>query len=135
MALYGDRVPGPELLAGAQHPRVEEVHDRPQLGQPVLDGSSGQGDPVARAQPFRRFRGLRQAVLDRLGLVQHHPPPLVTGEFLDVTGRGGVGGDDQVGLAQLAAELFPTQALRPMVRVDPEAGREPGGLPLPVADQ
>jgi len=25
----------------------------PQLGQPVLDGSSGQGDPVARAQPFR----------------------------------------------------------------------------------
>ena len=31
--------------------------------------------------------------------------------------------------------FFPTQALRPVVCVDPQAGREPGGLPLPVANQ
>ncbi len=44
-----DRVAGAEAFGGSEQARVEEVHDRPQLGEPVLHRCPGQRDPVRRA--------------------------------------------------------------------------------------
>jgi hypothetical protein len=64
VALDRDRVPGPELLAGSQYARVEEVHDRPQLGQPVSTGV-----PVRATRWSARSRFAACAACDRLFLI------------------------------------------------------------------
>jgi hypothetical protein len=49
-ALDRDREPGAERPRGAEQPRVEELHDRPQLGQPVLHRGARQRHPPGGAQ-------------------------------------------------------------------------------------
>ena len=51
VALDGDGEALPEAFGAAEHAGVEEVHDRPQLGQPVLHRGAGERDAVPGAQP------------------------------------------------------------------------------------
>ena len=135
MPLDRNGVAGAELVRGPEQAGIEEVHQRPQFGQPVLHRGPGQRDSLPGAQPPHRPGRLGQAVLHRLRLVQHDPPPLVAGQFLDVPGRGGVRGDHEVGLRQPARQFPLPQSLPPVVGVHAQSGCEPLRLPLPVADQ
>jgi hypothetical protein len=49
VALDRRRVAALERRRRAEQPRIEEVHDRVELGQPVLDRRAGQRDPMAGA--------------------------------------------------------------------------------------
>ena len=51
--------------------RVEEIDDRPQLVDPVLDRRAGQHECVAAVQPLYRLRGLGAPVLDALRFIEN----------------------------------------------------------------
>ncbi len=70
------------------------------------------------------------AVLDVLGLVEHDPVPGDRGQRADVAGGGGVGGQHDVGAAGQRRRVGPVGAVQ---HPYDQAGREPGRLPLPVA--
>ena len=76
-AALGDRarVAVREIRSPAQQAPVGEVHQAPQLLQPVLDGRAGQRQPEGRGQRVRGARGLAVGVLDRLRLVEDHGVP------------------------------------------------------------
>ena len=65
-----------EPLARAEQPRVDDVHDRPQLAEPVLDRRARHRDAAPRRQPPQRARALRRRVLDVLRLVEQQPVPV-----------------------------------------------------------
>ena len=91
----------------------------------------------AAPQPPRRLGGPRQAVLDRLRLVEHHPAASRIRPSSSMSRvRGGVGGDDQVGVAASRSRSASPRSRSPaVVGVDPQPGSELRRLPLPVADQ
>ena len=79
----------------AEQRRVEEVHQRIQLVNAVLDGRAGEDEGIAAAQALDGLGGLGAPVLDALRFVQHHdvgPQPLVdlqrVGEHLLVIDDG-----------------------------------------------
>ena len=129
------RVPLAELLGRAEQARVGELHDRPQLGQPVLHRRPGQGDPGRGRQGPDRPGLPGGVVLDVLRLVADHPGPAHLGERGLVPGGHAVRGEDQVRIAQRRGERLALQPVRTVVHVHPEVWGEPGRLPLPVADQ
>ncbi len=54
--LHRDRIAGAEDLRGTEHPPgVEEIHDRVQLGEPVLYRGAGQRYPVTCVQTANSF--------------------------------------------------------------------------------
>ena len=64
---------GDEMLedrAAAQHARVEELEDRPQIAQVVLDRRAAQGQAILGREQPAGLGDLRAGVLDRLRLVQ-----------------------------------------------------------------
>ena len=131
-----DRVPLPEPLGRPEQARVGEVHDRPQLGQPVLHRRPGQRDPGRGGQRADRPGLLGGVVLDVLRLVADHPGPVHLAERGLVPGGHAVGGDDQVGAsASGRGERLAVQPVRAVVHVHPEVRGEPRRLALPVADQ
>ena len=75
LALDGHGEALAEAPSAAEEARVEDVHQGPQLRQPVLDGRAGQGDASARVHGSHRA-GLRRArVLHLLRLVEHQASP------------------------------------------------------------
>ena len=68
----------------AQQAGVEELHDRPQVADVVLDRRAGQGDAVVGREGPRRLGLLGLGVLDVLGLVQDHARPVDLLEELEV---------------------------------------------------
>ena len=65
-----------ELFGVAQQTRVDEIEDRPQVAQVILDRRAGQRDPCPCLQRFRRFGLTGVRILDRLRLVQNDEPPI-----------------------------------------------------------
>src|SRR5215203_1295803 len=59
-----------ELPCRPEQARVDEVEDRPQVAEAVLDRCPGQRDPGPRLQRLGRAGLLGARVLDRLRLVQ-----------------------------------------------------------------
>ena len=96
VALDRDRELGAELLGRAEQARAGELHDRPQVGQPVLDRRAGQRDPGLGGQGAHRLGLAGGRVLDVLRLVADHPGPPNLAELLLVPGGQRVGGDHQV---------------------------------------
>src|SRR5262249_29742322 len=105
--LDGRREPFTERLPGPEQSGVGELHDRPQLGEVVLDGRAGERDPPARRDGAYGLGLPGAAVLQRLRLVADDAVPLDRGEGLAVTGRGAVGGEDEVGVAYGLGEVLP----------------------------
>ena len=61
---------GRELLRGAEQAGVHEVEERPQVGEAVLDGRAGEGDPRPAGELLGRPRLAGAGVLDGLRLVE-----------------------------------------------------------------
>ena len=55
----------------AEDGRVEEVHQRMQFVNAVLDGRAGQHEGITAAEAFDGLCSLRAPVLDTLGFVEH----------------------------------------------------------------
>ena len=89
----------------AEHLGVEEIHQRPQLADPVFHRRARQGNPEAAA-PFAAAAGAGQVpgrlallggvVFDRLGFVDHHPLPVDALEQLAVALQQAVAGEHQI---------------------------------------
>ncbi len=60
-----------KLLRRSQQSGIDEVEDRPQVAEPVLDGRTGQGNARVGSELFDHFGLLGGRVLDSLGLVKH----------------------------------------------------------------
>ena len=125
--------PSPESWAmkverGPDQARVGEVEDGPEVAQAVLDRGAGEGDAGAGRDAAQLLGGVVGRVLDGLGLVEHHPPPLPGGQGLDVAHRGAVGGDDHVGVGHHRGQLVGAGAGRAVVDHHPQPGGEAGRL-------
>ncbi len=132
LPLVGRAGPGGVPLedrVGAEHPGVEELEDRPELAQVVLDRRAAHRQPVPRPDEPGGLRGLALGVLDRLRLVEDHVVELDVRQLGDVGPEGPISGDDQVVVAELLAERV---AARPGVVEDPEPRGELRGLLDPV---
>jgi hypothetical protein len=66
---------GDERRPVTDEPRVDEVHQRPQVAEPVLDRGARQHDPGPGLEPPQLLGGLARRVLDHLRLVEHHLVP------------------------------------------------------------
>ena len=103
-----ERGAGPDVLledrVAAEHARVQELEDRPELAQVVLDRRAAHGQLVAAAQQPGGLGRLAVGVLDRLGLVEDRVVELEVGQLGDVGAHGAVGGDDQVVVGERLAE-------------------------------
>jgi len=72
------------------------VYEAVELEEPVLDRSTGEGDPEVRVERVRRARGLAARVLDRLRLVEDHAREPRLLELVDVAPQRAVRGEDDV---------------------------------------
>ena len=129
-------VPLPERGGRAEQAGVGELHQRPQVGQPVLHRGTGDRDPVPGRQRPDGARLPGGGVLDGLRLVDDQPVPVDLGQRVGVAGGDRVRGEHQVATRpRPRRNASPAGAFGAVVHVDPQVGRERGGLPLPVADQ
>ena len=116
----------------SQQSRVQKIHQRPQIAQPVFHRRSGHGDARVRPQLLHRPRLPGPGVLDRLRFVQHAQPPAVVAQPL-VARCGTVRGQHEVrGHFRLPRSLRRRRAVRQPHR---QLGREPRDFCLPVAEQ
>ena len=123
-----------EPLARAEQPRVDDVHDRPELAEPVLDRRAGHRELPPRGQPPERPGALGGRVLDVLRLVEEQPVPGDPGEGGRVARGDVVGGDDHVTLGRQGDEPRPREPADTVMEVNPQRGREPLDLGAPLAD-
>ena len=84
-----------ELLGPAEQAGVEEIEQRPQVGQPVLDRRAGEGDARAASKLLDGAGLPRAGVLDRLRLVENEQTPLPLAQPRQAR-QHRVRGDDQV---------------------------------------
>src|SRR5690606_20975655 len=129
-----DRVGEAPLEVGlaAEQAGVDELGDRPQRGEVVLDRGAGEGDADAPGEGADGPGGARAVALDGRGRGGDEGVEGDRAQEFDVAQGDRVGGDDDVGVEQWRGALG---ALRPVVEVDGQLRRESGDLTLPVADQ
>ena len=135
VSLDGRREARLERRGLAQQSGVGELHQRPEVAQPVLHRGPGHRKPVRRRQrPHRNGRPGRR-VLDRLGFVEDDATPAHLTQRVDVADHEPVCRHDQIGFGHHGVERLALGSLGPVVDVHPQSGGEAGRLPLPVADQ
>ena len=119
------------VCAEAEHARVEEVQDGPQLGQPVLHRRAGQRDPAAGpgtgAPPGPSSLALFLMCCASSSTTRSHAH---RGQRVGVAGGGRVGGQHARRRRRAARPVGPVGAVQ---HAHPQRRREPGGLALPVA--
>ena len=71
---------GAEGARRAEQSRVQEVEERPEIDEPVLDGRARQRDPASRAERLDGAGLLGAGVLDGLRLVENDQRPLGLGQ-------------------------------------------------------
>ena len=123
-----------------QHPGVEEVHQGPELADAVLHRRAGEGDAEAAllagaAEVAGGLALLGGGILDRLGLIDHHPLPVDRFEQLAVALEQAIAGEHQVD----TVEGLPQGRLRggaagAVVLPHPQLRREARRLPFPVGE-
>jgi hypothetical protein len=89
-----------ELRVARKHLRHQEVHQRPQLHQVVLQGSARDQQAALGREPQQRLPPLRLPVLDHVRLVQDQVPPFLAPKHLGVLKSEGVRGDAHVKAAR-----------------------------------
>ena len=90
-----------ERLPRAEQAGVDEVHDRPELAEPVLDRRPGERERPPPRDPPQRAMTLRPRILRVLCLVEQQPVPLDPREQLHVPRRDVVRGDHDVARPKL----------------------------------
>src|SRR5262249_10856249 len=66
---------GGKLLRRAQESGINEIEDRPQIAQSVLNGRAGESNTRLRLELFDRLGLLRGWILDGLRLIKHRQLP------------------------------------------------------------
>ena len=89
-----------EVLAALEVTGHEEVEDRPEFGQAVLDRRSREREGGICLELFYRLRRLRRGVLDLLRLVEEDMAEMLLLVEVDVTAQHVVRRDDDVGVLQ-----------------------------------
>ena len=123
-----------EPLPRAEQAGVDDVHQRPQLAEAVLDRRAGHRQPSPCGQPAERARPLRVRVLDVLRLVEQQAVPGDRGEEVDVAGGDVVRGDDDVRFQRGFRECGARKPEAAVVAVHAQRGREPRDLRAPLLD-
>ena len=121
-----------ERLAGAEQARVDEVHDRPELSEAVLDRCPREGERTATRDAPERAMSLRPWVLRVLRLVEDQPVPLDLRQRVDVPGRDVVRGHDDVALLRGGDEGAADEPARPVMQVHAQPRREARDLACPL---
>lgn len=103
-----------EVALAAQIARHEEVEERPELENVVLNGSAAEDESVVALQLLDRSRQLRLAVLDDVTFVKDAEVPLDAREEVDVVANDLVRSDEQVVLRRATLQ---TNALGRCARV------------------
>ena len=124
----------PEALRVGQQPRRRDAHERPQVHERVLQRRARDRDGRRRPQPPHRLVGGRGVVLDELGLVAHHPGPVLGDELLFAQARDRVGGDDDVAALHDLRQSLLTLGGGPPHGPHPQPRAEALGLLHPGAD-
>ena len=124
----------PEALRVGQQPRRRDAHERPQVHERVLQRRARDRDGRRRPQPPHRLVGRRGVVLDELGLVAHHPGPVLGDELLLAQARDRVGGDDDVAALHDLRQRLLTLGGGPPHGTHPQPRAEALGLLHPGAD-
>ena len=109
---------------------LDEIHDAPQIEQPVFQRRAGQRQAVLGLQLLDRLGDLRAGVLDELRLVQNRRAEGELLQLLQVAPQQGVVGDDQIVLRNLLAQVVPRGAAFEHQHL--EVGREPVRFAPPV---
>src|SRR5690606_25968851 len=110
----------------------QEVKQRPQLPQVVLQGGAAQAQALARIQFAGSLGRFAVGVLDVLRLIQYQHVQRLRSQVLDVLGQQCIGGQDQVVVAQVGEMFF---AAGPVQCQDLELRSEVRRLVEPVGDQ
>ncbi len=118
----------------AQEPRVEELHDRPQLRQPVLDRRTGQGNTVGRSKLADGLRLLGVGVLDVLRFIEDHIAPGYLHQVLCIAPRQAIGADDHIVLLGSGGEFAAPGPTAAVMHHHPQLWAKAMDLTLPVAD-
>ena len=128
----------------AEHLGVEEVHQGPQLADPVFHRRARQGNPETAAplaepagagQVPGRLALLGAGIFDRLGFVDHHPLPVDAFEQFAVSLQQAVAGEHQIhALEGFLEGLGAGRPARAVVLLHPQLGGEAMGFPFPVGE-
>ena len=94
-----------KILSRAEIARQQEVEERPEVSDGVLQRGSGEDESSLRTDGTRRPRILAPGIFDVLGLIECGRRKDECFVMLGVTAQEGVAGDDQVVLRNLG-ELF-----------------------------
>ena len=123
-----------ERPRAAEQTGVEDLHDRPQLGQPILDRGAGQRHPAGRGNRPNRPGLSGAGVLDLVGLVEHKPTPADLGERVAVQADERVRGEHHIvrGGPFDEGRLVRKKPRRAVVNHDLERRGEPIELALPI---
>ena len=70
-----------ELFLVAEVAGLDEIHDAPQIEQPVFQRGAGERDFIFALQLLDRLRDLRTGIFDELRLVQNHG---AEGKFMEL---------------------------------------------------
>ena len=133
VTLNGQGELGPEVLLRPQIARIQEVHDRPQLGEAVLHRGAGEGQAEVGREATHGLGLLGRRVLDVLRLVQDDLAPAHLRQQVRVAAHQAVAGDDHVVLLSLIQEILTARPPSPVMKQRAQVRGEALDLPLPVA--
>ena len=119
-----------KLVLVAEVAGLDEIHDAPQIEQPVFQRRAGERQPVLGLDLLDRARNLRAGIFDELRLVQNHRAEGELLQLLQVAPEQRVIGHDDVVLRNLFAQIVPLRAAFEHEHF--QARREPFRLALPV---
>ena len=94
-----------EMLLVAEVAGLYEIHDAPQIEQPVFQRRAGEREALVGLDLLHGLRDLRVRVLDELRFVEHHDAKSELVQLLLVAPQQGVVGDDDVVLGDLLAQV------------------------------
>jgi hypothetical protein len=117
-----------------QEARIQELEDRPQLGEPILDRRTRECDPKLRPQCTRGLRRTRCGVLDVLRLIQRHHRPIHIGQHRCVATQERIRRQHERARCQFRQRLRIARTLRAVVTYERQRRGEALQLALPISD-
>ena len=99
-----------EMFLVAEIAGLDEIHDAPQIEQPVFQRRAGEREPMFGLQLLDRLRDLRAGILDELRLVENHRAERKFLQLLEVAPQQRVIRHDQIVLRNLFAQIVPRRA-------------------------
>ena len=109
---------------------LDEIHDAPQIEQPVFQRRAREREAMLGLELLDRLCDLRAGILDELRLVQNRRPERKFLQLLQIAPEQGVVGHDQIVLRNLFAQVVPGRAAFQHEHL--EVGRETVRLAPPV---